>query len=250
MSLSQTRVHIVIVVTITTGSSSPDCIPPQTPPVDSGELASDCFMDHCNNIATATLSEAVKKAIEEFKKRFRALKENTRESLVKQGTPVKRVADSLTSLSPDDDDCHKLFTSHISDLFQAPDIPEQFGTMNFHWNYLDRSLLDHLVSDFNLEEVKGEMEAYKSDLGQFRKKTPLTLFCQAQKRKRVRLSPDLQELIVEFDLPKDATLEDVEQFRQEYASHYDLHEFAMMVAEVRPGSFIVTWFVPESVVEK
>ena len=193
----------------------------------------------------------MKKTIEELKTRFRALKDDTRECLEKQKVPVKRVADSLTSLSPDDDDCHKMFTkSHVSDLFQAPDIPEQFGTMNFHWNYLDPSLLDHLVRDFNLEEVKDEMETYKSDLGQFRKKTPLTLFCRAQKRKRVRLSPDFQEVIVEFDWRNDVMLEDVEQFRQEYADHYGLHECAMMVAQVRPGSFIVTWFVPESVVEK
>ena len=193
----------------------------------------------------------MKKTIEELKTRFRALKDDTRECLEKQRVPVKRVADSLTSLSPDDDDRHKMFTeSHISDLFQAPNIATQFGTMNSHWNYLDPSLLDHLVRDFNLEEVKGEMETYKSDLGQFRKKTPLTLFCRAQRRKRVRLSPDFQEVVAEFDWRNDVMLEDVEQFRQEYASHYGLHEFAMMVAQLRPGSFIVTWFVPESVVEK
>ena len=57
-------------------------------------------------------------------------------------------------------------------------------------------------------------------------------------------------MVAEFDWPNDVTLEVVEQFRQEYADHYGLHEFAMMVAQVRPGSFIVTWFVPESVVEK
>ena len=186
-----------------------------------------------------------------MKKEFRIVKNDIRKSLEKQRVPVDRVANSLTSLSPDDDDHHKMFTeSHVSDLFQAPDIPEQFGTMNSHWNYLDPSLLDHLVRDFNLEEVKGEMETYKSDLGQFRKKTPLTLFCRAQKRKRVRLSPDFQEVVTEFHWRNDVMLEDVEQFQQEYASHYGLHEFAMMVAQVRPGSFIVTWFVPESVVEK
>ena len=193
----------------------------------------------------------MKKTIEELKRRFRALKKDVRGGIEKQRVPVDQVADSLTSLSPDDDDCHKVFTkSHISDLFKADNIAEQFGTMNFHWNYLDPSLLDHLVSDFNLEEVKGEMETYKSDLGQFRKKTPLTLFCRAQRRKRVRLSPDFQEVVAEFDWLNDVTLEVVEQFRQEYADHYGLYEFAMMVAQVRPGSFIVTWFVPESVVEK
>ena len=138
----------------------------------------------------------------------------------------------------------------MSPLFRAVNIAEQFGTMNFHWSYLDPSLLDHLVKKFDLEKVKGEMETYKSDLGQFRRKTPLTLFCRAQKRKRVRLSPDFQEVVAEFDWPNDVTLEVVEQFRQEYADHYGLREFAMMVAQVRPGCFIVTWFVPESVVEK
>ena len=210
-------------------------------------------MDHYDIvcIATATSSEAVKKTIEELKTRFRAIKKDVRGGIEKQRVPVDQVADSLTLLSPDDDDHHKMFAeSHVNDLFRADNIAEQFGTMNSHWNYLDPSLLDHLVRDFNLEEVKGEMETYKSDLGQFRKKTPLTLFCRAQKRKRVRLSPDIQEVVAEFDWPNDVTLQVVEQFRQEYASHYGLHEFAMMVAQVRPGSFIVTWFVPESVVEK
>ena len=184
--------------------------------------------------------------------KFDVVKNRVRECLEKKPIAVSRVADALTSLSPDHDDDHgrKFLESHMSPLFRAVNIAEQFGTMNFHWSYLDPSLLDHLVRRFDLEEVKGEMETYKSDLGQFRKKTPLTLFCRAQKRKRVRLSPDFQEVVAEFDWPNDVTLEVVEQFRQEYADHYGLRECAMMVAQVRPGSFIITWFVPESVVEK
>ena len=165
---------------------------------------------------------------------------------------AKRVAGALTSLSPDHDDEHdrNFLKSRTSALYRAVNVAEQFGTMNFHWSYLDPSLLDHLVKKCDLEKVKGEMETYKSDLGQFRKKTPLTLFCRTQKRKRVRLSPDFQEVVAEFDWPNDVTLEVVEQFRQEYADHYGLRECAMMVAQIRPGCFIVTWFVPESVVEK
>ena len=181
--------------------------------------------------------------------KFDVLKNNVTKCLEKKPKAVSRVADALTSLSPDHDDNHdrKFLESHTSALFRAANTAEQFRTINFHWSYLDPSLLDHLVRDFNLEEVKGEMETYKSDLGQFRKNTPLSLFCRAQKKKRVRLSPDFQEMVTEFDWRNDVTLEVVEQFRQEYADHYGLHEFAMMVAQV---SFIVTWFVPESVVEK
>ena len=184
--------------------------------------------------------------------KFDVVKNRVKECLEKKAIPVSRVAGALTSLSPDHDDDHgrKFLESRTSALFRASSIPEQFGMMDFHWNYLDPSLLDHLVRRFDMKEMKGEMETYKSDLGQFRKKTPLTLFCRAQRRKRVRLSPDFQEVVAEFDWPNDVTLEVVEQFRQEYADHYGLRECAMMVAQVRPGSFIVTWFVPESVVEK
>ena len=208
---------------------------------------------HCNIVcaAIATSSEEVKRRIMELDEKFNTFKNNIKKYLEKKRVPVDRVADSLTSLLPDDDARNKMFTeSHVSDLFKADNISTQFGIMNPHWNYLDPSLLEHLVRKFDLDEVKGEMETYKSDLGQFRKKTPLTLFRLAQRRKRVRLSPDFQEVIVEFDWTNDVMLEDVEQFRQEYASHYGLHEFAMMVAQVRLGSFIVTWFIPESVVEK
>ena len=184
--------------------------------------------------------------------KFDVVKNRVKECLEKKAIPVSRVAGALTSLSPDHDDDHgrKFLESRTSALFRASSIPEQFGMMDFHWNYLNPSLLDHLVRRFDMKEMKGEMETYKFDLGQFRKKTPLTLFCRAQRKKRVRLSPDFQEVVAEFDWPNDVTLEVVEQFRQEYADHYGLRECAMMVAQVRPGSFIITWFVPESVVEK
>ena len=68
-------------------------------------------------------------------------------SLEKKAIPVSRVAGALTSLSPDHDDDHgrKFLESRTSALFRASSIPEQFGMMDFHWNYLDPSLLDHLT---------------------------------------------------------------------------------------------------------
>ena len=193
----------------------------------------------------------MKKKIAVLKKAFLALKDSVRKCLKKRRVLVERVADVLTSLSPDDDENHRLFlASHMSILYKAANVSELFGTMNLHWNYLNPSLLDHLVKEFDLEEVKEQMEAYNSDLQQFRMTTQLTLFCRVQKRKRARISPDFREVVAEFDWPENVTLEVVEQFRRDYAHHYNLHECAIMVAQIRDGSFIVTWFVPESVVEK
>ena len=201
----------------------------------------------------ATSSEEVKKMISDLDKRFDSLKNTVKQSLKKQRVSVERVADVLTSLSAEEDDHYRMFLEdhdHGRALFKADDIPQLFGTMNLHWNYLDPPPLDGLAKKFELKEPKQQIEVYKSDLQQFRMKTPLTLFCQTQKRKRVKPPPDFQEMVAEFDWPDDVTLEDVEQFRQEYASHYNLRDCAMMIAHIHPGSFIITWFIPQSVVEK
>ena len=193
----------------------------------------------------------MKKMISDLDEKFYNLKSSIRECLDKCRLSVKKVADVLTSLPVDEDDHHKVFLeSHVSALFNAADIPELFGTMNFHWNYLNPTPLDHLAHKCGLKDAKAQMDAYKSDLQQFRMKTPLTLFCKTQKKKRVKPPGDFQEMVAEFDWPENVTLEDVEKFREEYASHYNLRECAMMLFKVLSGSFIITWLIPESVVDK
>ena len=196
------------------------------------------------------LSRDIHEMVINMERKFDSLKHNIRHHLERERVPVLRVADALTSLSADHEDHHRLFLeSLVSVLFRAVSNFELFGTMTFHWNYLDPSLLDHLVVKFDLIAVKDEMKTYKSDLEQFRKGTPLTLFCQSQTR-RIQLSPDFQEVIAEFYWTNDVTLDTVEQFRQEYASHYKLYNFAMRIGQIISGSFIVTFLIPESVVEK
>ena len=197
------------------------------------------------------MTEKVKDTIGILKTKFNGLKKKIRDCLDKRKVAVTEVVDTLTSLSPDDDEYHQQFLEgHIEKLYAASSNTVLFGTMNFHWNYLDPSLLDHLVTELELVEVKPDMTTYQSELQQFRMKTPLNLFHQTQKKKKVKLSPEFKEMVAEFELPNDVSLEVLEQFRQEYASHYKLHEFAMMVADARSGSFIITWFIPESIAEK
>ena len=194
----------------------------------------------------------VQAKIKQFEKRFNALKKSTRECLERR-VPVKRVADALTSLPADDVDEHKQFLeSHLSAIYRADDHSELFGTMNFHWNYQNPQLLDHLIREFDLEGVKGEMKTYNENLQQFRKKTPLKLFCQSQKQ-HIEPPPDFCKVVAKFKWPAadDVTLEVVEEFRQKYAGHYNLRECAMMLDEVLPkGSFTITWFIPSCIVEK
>ena len=195
--------------------------------------------------------EEVKKEITELDKRFNNLKDVTRECLEKRQVVVSKVANALTSLSPDEEEHHKMFLqNNVEKICTAVNHSVLFCHMNFHWNYLDPSLLEYLVRKFDLKEVKVHIETYGMQLQQFRIMTPLHLFCQAQRKKKIKFSPDFWEVVIDFKWSETVTLEVVEQFRQEYASHYNLYKFAMMLAKVRPGSFIVTWFIPQSIVEK
>ena len=175
-------------------------------------------------------SEEVNERVTELDKSFTKYKGTVKDCL-KRRTPVKNIVDTLTSA--DTDEYQKAFLeAKVDKLCQAVEHNDHnrlFVTMNFNWNYLDPSLLDLLVREFDLEEVIVQMDAYQSDLKRFRVQTPLTPFCQVCRRKRLRSSPDFQAAVAEFEWPDDVTLEVVEQFRQEHASHYDLRECAMVL---------------------
>ena len=196
-------------------------------------------------------SQYVQAKIRRFEKRFNELKKAARTGLEKRNISVKKVVDALTSMPADDIEEHKQFLyDHLRELYSSEDLSELFAKLSLlHWDYLSYQLLDFIISEFGLDVVE-EMEAYKLDLQRFREKTPLDLFCQSQKRRKRKPSEEFQGVVAEFDWPHQVTLEVVEQFRQEYAYHYNLRECAMMLANIRPGSFIVTWFIPESIVNK
>ena len=171
--------------------------------------------------------------------------------MTKKKIPVPQVVDALTDLPADEIDEHKHFLeSHLSVCYQANDHAELIGQLSFHMNYLSYQLLDYLGNEFDLVEVKAKMMIYKSDLQQFRKKTPLALFYRTQKRKVFDPPQGFRKAVIHFDWRNGITLEDVEEFREKYATHYNLRECAMMIAQIRSGSYIITWFIPESVVEK
>ena len=113
-------------------------------------------------------------------------------------------------------------------LRQCEDHLELFGSLNFYWNYLAYDLLDHLIGELVkkhnfFETVSAEMVMYKKELQEFRKRTPLDLFCQTG---TFSLDddppPGFRKMVVKFDWPQTATLEDVETFRRRYTISYDL----------------------------
>ena len=198
--------------------------------------------------------EALEVEIEGFCERFNSLKELTIQGLEKCFVTVMAVVYILTNIRTQE---HRVFLKENHKVLrQCADHLELFGSLNFYWNYLAYDLLDHLIRQLTKKHnwfqtaVAGEMAVYKKDMEEFRKRTSLVLFCEAEP---VTLEedppPGFRKMVVKFDWPKTATLEDVEKFRRRYASSYDLQTCAMMLNSVGTGSFTVTWFIPVSVVE-
>ena len=193
--------------------------------------------------------EEIKDRIAQFEERFKEMKRQTREGLERLAS-VQAVVERLTDLRADDKPDHNVFLQdslHI--MFRAENHFELYGILNSYWDYLAYHLLDHLIREFSIRKVKDEMDEYKIDLHRFRRATPLKLFCQAQRRRRRRPPAEFREMVAEFEWPDTVSLEVVEDFRQAYESRYSLRECAMMLVSLSIGSFVITWIIPESIVE-
>lgn len=193
--------------------------------------------------------EEVQAKIHDFKQRFKALKESTQEVLEQQGISVKRVADHLKGLSAYDIPEHKMFRK--SHIFEVESHVELFGAMDIFWSYLAYHLLEHLITKFSMTEMEGKLEKYRKDIRQFMGEAPMKVFSQAVSKKEIEPPPGFLEMVVKCAWPEDATMMAVEEFQRKYASYYNLRELAMMFITIESGpSFTLTWFIPESIVER
>ena len=194
----------------------------------------------------------IEKNIEELKEMFSKLKKKAIESLKASSTEVNEVVYELSDLSPKEKTQHKAYlTENQQTLSDQKDHIALFTSLNLQWDYLSPQLFSHLVNKLNcLKELKEEMNNYNKTLKTFRVTTPLKLFCEIH-RKHFEPTDEFCKIVKKYksEISKDMTLQDVEDFRQKYADHYQLYEFALQLYSIVPGSFIVTFLVPESVVD-
>ena len=186
---------------------------------------------------------------------FNSLKKRAIKLLEASKLGVEHVVYELTTLSSSEIDQYKVFLEEkLEKLRQSKNNFQLFGNLNLHVTYLSPHFLKHLVSNLlPLNEMKSEMETYMSDLHLFRERTPLDLFCKVDK-KCIKQPKGFKDVVVKFEQVKSTkkklTLQDIEDFRQQYGSSYQLRDFAIMLRdEVKQMSFVVTFFVPDSVIE-
>ena len=195
-----------------------------------------------------TLAELEDK-IDELEGRFDEMRTNTLKSLEMKRVNVRDVVYQLTTLKARDKAEHKVFldNKNLELLRQREDLQVLFSDFNMYWNYISPSLLEHIAKRFFLKSITMEMQSYKKVLQEFRFQTPLKLFCKIVDT-YIEPTREFCNIVVNFKVSVVTTLQDVEDFRRRYASHYNLHEFTIRLNSVHEGSFIVSFLVPESII--
>ena len=196
----------------------------------------------------------VKRNIRKMEKMFKELKKRVIRLLQEMSISADDVVYELTELPASDVPEHEsLFKEHLPELQKYKENRPLFSYLNCYWNYLSPQLLYHLVGEFlNGTNAEDEMQLYDKSLIEFRVQTLLKLFCETE-QEHVESPEGFSKIVVKFerDISKDPTLQNVEEFRLKYAKRHKLRNFALMLnTKVAFGSFIVTFLVPNSVVER
>ena len=136
-----------------------------------------------------------------------------------------------------------------TELKKSQTIDEIFLIAGEHWDFLNYSLLHHIISRHCSSEVSKEMDKYVKRICTFRKGTLLKDFSEVYRRKPKIYDDELRELVTVHKIDWDtATLEVAENFRNDITSELCLFDFVLFIAQVSHGSVEITWLVPESVV--
>ena len=202
----------------------------------------------------------VKLKVEKFRQRFNGITVAVVDCLILCQIAVAKMPMILTQIKALDEH-RKYLKENLKVFAKCETHPELLANLNLYWNYLAYDLLYQLIEvlttqtgfSTRFKPIRGDIAAYKKDLGEFRKCTFLKVFCEVQLEPLSGKNdppPGFKAMVVQFNWAKDVTLEEVERFRRRYAGAYNLEECAMMVNSIRPGSFTVTWFVAVSTIRR
>ena len=172
----------------------------------------------------------------------------------KKCIPVEDIVHKLTDLPVAEKSQHKYFIKkNLKELEQCTKHKPVFSRLNEYWNYLSPQLLYHLVRMFpSLASMMKEVELYDTQLFYFRNLTLLRLFCEVDSE-YIKPPEGFTEIVVKFEshVTEDPTLQHVEDFREKYARHHQLRDFALMLVDKGEiGSFIVSFTAPNCILQQ
>ena len=182
--------------------------------------------------------------------KFDQLLDKTQDGLVDNNIPLQKLKRCITRLPAHIKDQHLHFIKeNLNEIKESKCVEDIFLSLHLYWNFLNYTLLEHIVNEFGNNDTKAAMAKYVSELVAFRKATKLSDFISHWPCTR-RVPPDMSRLVIKMEKDwSNCTLEDVEQFRRTLTQELLLPSFAVLLRDAEQGCISFTWLIPSSVVK-
>ena len=145
---------------------------------------------------------------------------------------------------------HKYFLMHHSpQIAKATTVEEIFSILNSYCNFLNCSLLSHIISKFGDEGLQKQLNSYTTALQAFRSQTKITDFLKTCTGNS-KIPPEFVALKTRMGSQwQHCTLEDAEEYRKSLAQNSSLASYALYFVEGVPGSIYLVWGVPNHAIK-
>ena len=197
-----------------------------------------------------TLNKPVPECIRTMEKKFGQLVCKAQCGLVEQKIPLDTLRECITLLPASIKHQHVAFLeTKVKAIIHCESIQEIILQLNLYWDFLNYTLLEHIVTEFGNNNTKAAMAKYVSELAAFRKATKLSDFITHWPC-RGKVPPDMSRLVIKMEKDwSNRTLEDVEQFQTTLTQKLLLPSFAVLLRDAEKGCISFTWLIPSSVMK-
>ena len=183
-----------------------------------------------------------------LKECFKHLKIGALEQLKEKHVSVEDLCDSVTSLNSLRTDTSITFFvgEEIERLSKSSNVVVVFYHLNTYWSYLSYHLLEHVICQYSLEDLRKRMEEFKAEVDLFKEETPLGVFAGVEKKIDSGIPDGFRKLISKHKFSKELFLKEVEKVRVELKNEYRFEDCALMLNDVLPGCIEIVWLIPKS----
>ena len=144
---------------------------------------------------------------------------------------------------------HRKFIDENYDIFKdAKTVEDIFKPLNFYWSFLNYNLLAHVIKYFGSQYLKQEMNSYCEDMKRFQKETMIAdIIPYLPQTSNHPEGYSNLNLKVDYDITT-TSLEDLEDYRKQFAKEFLLPDFALLLADLKQGSMLIVWLVPSTII--
>ena len=196
------------------------------------------------------INATIPERIQTMEIKFDQLLDKTQDGLVDNNIPLQKLKRCITRLPAHIKDQNFHFIKeNLNEIKESKCVEDIFLSLHLYWNFLNYTLLEHIVNEFGNNDTKAAMAKYVSELVAFRKATKLSDFISHWPCTR-RVPPDMSRLVIKMEKDwSNCTLEDVEQFRRTLTQELLLPSFTVLLRDAEQGCISFTWLIPSSVVK-